>query len=59
VNNSVYTGSDLQGFRCHVCGEVYQSMWGEICNKCRIVENDNASLRVEIRRLTEVIKGKE
>jgi hypothetical protein len=23
------------GFRCFTCGNVYPSMWGEVCNLCQ------------------------
>ena len=35
INNSVYEGNDLVGYRCNQCGEVFSKMWGETCNSCR------------------------
>ena len=29
---------EIIGYRCHDCGQVFQSMWGCICNQCRAVE---------------------
>lgn len=57
MNNSVKNGwGDVVGFRCWTCGEVFQSMWGETCNKCRQEKDDSKKLREEIQKLTEVIK---
>lgn len=34
-NNSVQNAyGKVIGYRCHECGEVFQSMWGCICNGC-------------------------
>lgn len=57
MNNSVknYYGETV-GFRCWTCGEVFPSMWGENCNKCRNQKDENRKMREEIARLTEAIK---
>lgn len=59
MNNSVKDGyGNVIGFRCYRCGNVFQSMWGETCNRCRHNDSENEKLRTEIKRLTEVIKTK-
>ena len=35
MNNAVYRGDQIIGYRCWQCGEIFQSMWGETCNGCR------------------------
>lgn len=57
MNNSVKNGyGETVGFRCWTCGGVFQSMWGETCNKCRKDESENAKLRAELSKLTDTIK---
>ena len=56
INNSVYSGDRLVGFRCLRCGEVVQSMMGEVCNKCRHDEQEMDMLRAEIRRLSTALR---
>lgn len=57
MNNSVKNGyGEVIGFRCWTCGGVFQSMWGETCNKCRNQESENTKLRAEIAKLTKAIQ---
>ena len=36
INNAVKDAhGNVIGYRCSVCGEIYTSMWGNVCNKCR------------------------
>lgn len=61
MNNAVYVGSECIGYRCFTCGDIFQSMWGTTCNRCRHQDDENAKLRKEIRDLKEAIqkvKGK-
>ena len=44
---------DVVGYRCRICGEVYGSMWGDICNKCREEERRHKELLGAIRKLKE------
>ena len=55
MNNAVYHGSELIGFRCSRCGEVFSQMWGTVCNGCRKTSDENAALRKEIRELKEAM----
>ena len=56
MNNSVtnYRG-EIIGFRCWRCGDVFPSMWGEICNGCRHQDEENSKLREEVRKLKEAL----
>ena len=57
MNNSVKNGwGEIIGFRCWTCGGVFQSMWGETCNKCRKDSEENEKLRKEVAELTKAIK---
>lgn len=58
MNNSVkdYQGKII-GFRCIRCGNVKSSMWGETCNECRSILDENRKLREEISRLTATINN--
>lgn len=58
MNNSVKNGyGEVVGFRCWTCGDVFQSMWGETCNRCRKQSDENKKLRAEVRALTEALKS--
>lgn len=55
MNNAVYVGRHLYGFRCLTCGDVFQSMWGCTCNGCRQLQrNHNESIK-EIQELRATI----
>ncbi len=57
MNNSVKNGyGEVIGFKCWTCGDVFESMWGEKCNKCREAESENKKLRAELAKLTDAIK---
>lgn len=56
MNNSVYRGNELIGFRCFRCGSIYQSGWGTICNQCRNSDDENNKLRSEIARLSKALE---
>ena len=44
-NNTVRDSyGEIVGFRCWECGNVFQSMWGEICNGCREKERRHREL---------------
>lgn len=59
MNNSVKDGyGNVIGFRCWRCGDVFQSMWGETCNRCRHQDMENQKLRDEIKKLTEQLTAK-
>lgn len=51
INNSVYCGDRLEGFRCFTCGDIVNSMWGTTCNRCRNKERKH-------KELLEAIKAK-
>lgn len=56
MNNSVKNGyGEIIGFRCHRCGGIFQSMWGETCNMCRYQDSENKKLREEIKKLRETL----
>ena len=69
MNNSVKDGRGVViGYRCHVCGEVKDKMWGTSCNECDIkAENHHQLLKaledtrihpgMSLAKVTEVIKG--
>lgn len=49
-NNSVQDARGRTvGFRCFECGDVFQSMWGEVCNGCRRKEERHQELLAAIR----------
>jgi DNA-directed RNA polymerase subunit N (RpoN/RPB10) len=57
MNNSIKNGyGEIVGFRCWTCGDVFQSMWGETCNRCRKQEEQANKMQAEIRRLTNALK---
>lgn len=50
LNNDVYDGrGNLLGFRCFTCYEVFPSMWGETCNRCRDVERRHEEMLAAIK----------
>jgi uncharacterized OB-fold protein len=58
MNNSVKDAyGEVIGFRCWTCGNVFESMWGETCNRCRAKKDETQKLRAEIRSLTEAIQN--
>lgn len=58
MNNSVKNGyGEIVGYRCWTCGNVFQSMWGETCNRCRKEEKQHEEMKSEIRRLTEALEA--
>lgn len=54
--NSVYCGNRLEGFRCNICGGIFDKMWGETCNGCREKRSENKKLREEIQSLKKIIQ---
>lgn len=34
MNNTIYSGSDIVGYRCYTCDKIVQSMLGDDCNEC-------------------------
>lgn len=57
MNNSVYSGRELIGFRCFTCGNVCSSMWGTKCNGCREKERQHDELMLEMKKLREAISA--
>jgi DNA-directed RNA polymerase subunit N (RpoN/RPB10) len=54
MNNSVKNGwGEVVGFRCWTCGDVFSSMWGETCNRCR----EQEKMRNQIKELTAALKN--
>lgn len=43
----------VTGYKCRICGNVVQSMWGDVCNQCRENRSENEKLR---KTLTELNK---
>ncbi len=39
------------GFRCRQCGEIYPTMWANICNGCRQADAKHTELVEEIKLL--------
>ena len=53
INNDVKNWQGkLVGFRCTNCGDIYDSGWGNTCNKCRTEERRH-------KELIEAMKSKE
>lgn len=49
-NNSVRDArGECVGFRCHECGGVFQTMWGNICNGCRETERRHQEVLTAMR----------
>lgn len=46
------------GFRCLQCGNVVQSMWGNLCNQCREDERRHQELIAAIRDREKEPQGK-
>jgi len=53
MNNSVKYGSELIGFRCFTCGNIFQSMWGTKCNGCREADRKHNELIQALKSLKE------
>lgn len=50
LNSDIYDGwGDLVGSRCFTCYEVFPSMWGETCNRCRASEERHEELLAAIK----------
>ena len=56
MNNAVrnYRG-EIVGFRCFVCGEVKDRMWGPTCNACRERQDNQKKLLAEIANLQSTV----
>ncbi len=51
--NAVYYNGRCIGYKCFVCDEVKQSMWGTKCNLCR----SKITKLTELKKLTEMLKN--
>ena len=59
MNNSVTDrNGKVMGFRCGRCGEVYESMWGTVCNECRDKNEKHSELIKEIQELKKQLATK-
>ena len=61
MNNAVYSGRELIGFRCFTCGDIFQSMWDCTCNGCRAAKKANETnekILAELKLLRETIADK-
>ena len=43
------------GFRCYECGKVYNSMWGDTCNKCRAEERRHQEVLASMAKKTKCV----
>lgn len=53
INNAVYHGDKVIGFRCLQCHQMAPAMWGCICNSCREQNRKHDELIEAIKSLKE------